>query len=256
MPFITLSNLKRFLANLLSKNLVFTKSLSIATDLTKDENGSTRIGSYWIINGQIQAPLLIIGNYAGDHGVFYRGDEVVTKRNTYSKSETYTKKEVDNAIKNSQTDVSKWKEAYNALKVRSYPTQFDNDELTALTSKPMNLRGTAEISLSQPYTSFDGLLFEVTDGGEIEGEHFGLTHIYISTAELVARVERIAAIFDETRPSGVSPSIELFCNGQRFLYVSVDMNESTGTLGKTQWDVSEGQGTIERIYGVRFKQIE
>lgn len=98
MPFITLSNLKRFLANLLSQNLVFTKSLSIATDLTKDPNGSTRIGSYWIRNGQIQAPLLVIGNYQGDHGVFYYGYEVATKRNTYSKSETYTQAEVDNKI--------------------------------------------------------------------------------------------------------------------------------------------------------------
>lgn len=111
MPFITLSNLKRFLANLLSQNLVFTKSLSIATDLTQDPNGSTRIGSYWIRNGQIQAPLLVIGNYQGDHGVFYQGYEVVTKRNTYSKSETYTKAEVQNKVRDFWITTDEWQDA-------------------------------------------------------------------------------------------------------------------------------------------------
>lgn len=247
MPFITLSNLKRFLANLLSKNLVFKKSLSIATYMEDDPGGVTKIGSFLPqpSTPALQIPQLLIQNYDIDKGnlggVFYRNQEVATQGY------------VDVTVKN---ETNRWEKAYNALRERSYPTQFDNDELTALTSEPINLRGTAEISLAQPYTRFDGLLFEVTDGGEIEGEHFGLTRIYISTAELYARVQRIAAIFDETRPSGVDSSVELFCNGQRFLYVSVDMNESTGTLGKTQWDVAEGQGTIERIYGVRFKQIE
>lgn len=247
MPFITLSNLKQFFKNLLSKNLVFKKSLTIAPDMYDEPGGVTRIGSFMPRPSEprLQIPQLAIQSYDRDKGnlggVFYRGDEVATKR--YA----------DGAVEN---EANRWKKAYNYLRERSYPTQFDNDELTALTSEPMNLQITTEISLSQPYTSFDGLLFEVTGGGDSNNEHFGLTHIYISTAELVARVERIAAIFDETRPSGVSPSIELFCNGQRFLYVLVGMNESTGTLGETQWDVIEGQGIIERIYGVRFKQIE
>lgn len=247
MPFITLSNLKRFLANLLSKNLVFKKSLTIAPDMYDEPGGVTRIGSFMPRPSEprLQIPQLAIQSYDRDKGdlggVFYRNQEVATK--------IY----VNNTVEN---ETNSWKKAYNALRKRSYPTQFDNDELTALTSEPMNLNITTEISLSQPYTSFDGLLFEVTGGEDSNNEHSGLTHIYISTAELVARVERIAAIFDETRPSGVSPSIELFCNGQRFLYVLVDMNGSTGTLGKTQWDVIEGQGIINRIYGVRFKQIE
>lgn len=247
MPFITLSNLKRFLANLLSKNLVFKKSLIIAPNMYDEPGGITKIGSFLPRSSSpsFQIPQLVIKNYDRDKGdlggVFYRGNEVATER--YA----------DGAVEN---EANRRKKAYNYLRERSYPTQFDNDELTALTSEPMNLQITTEISLSQPCTSFAGLLFEVTDGGDSNNEHFGLTHIYISTAELIARAQRIAAIFDETHPSGVTPSIELFCNGREFLYIEVDMNESTGTLGKTQWAVTEGQGTIERIYGVRFKQIE
>lgn len=37
MPFITLNNLTQFFKNLLSKNLVFTKALTIAPDLTKEK---------------------------------------------------------------------------------------------------------------------------------------------------------------------------------------------------------------------------
>lgn len=246
MPFITLSNLKRFLANLLSKNLVFKKSLIIAPNMYDEPGGITKIGSFLPrpSSPSFQIPQLMIQNYRDREdlgGVFYRGNEIATKR--YA----------DGAVEN---EANRWKKAYNYLRERSYPTQFDNDELTALTSEPMNLKITTEISLSQPYTSFAGLLFEVTDGGDSNNEHFGLTHIYISTAELIARVQRIAAIFDETHPGGVPPSIELFCNGREFLYIEADMNESPGTLGKTPWAVTEGQGTIERIYGVRFKQIE
>lgn len=247
MPFITLSNLKRFLANLLSKNLVFKKSLIIAPNMYDEPGGITKIGSFTPrpSSPSLQIPQLAIQSCNHDKGdlggVFYRGDEIATKR--------YADAAVGNETK-------RWKKAYNYLRERSYPTQFDNDELTALTSEPMNLQITTEISLSQPYTSFAGLLFEVTGGGDSNNEHFGLTHIYISTAELIARVQRIAAIFDETHPGGVPPSIELFCNGREFLYIEVDTNESTGTLGETPWAVTEGQGTIERIYGVRFKQIE
>lgn len=78
MPFITLSNLRQFFKNLLSKNLVFTKALTIAPDLTK-EKGVTKIGSYWASDGQIQQPLLAINNDETSGGVFYRGKEVATK---------------------------------------------------------------------------------------------------------------------------------------------------------------------------------
>lgn len=97
MPFITLSNLKQFLANLLSQNLVFAKALSIATDLNK-ETGVTKIGSYWIREGQIQQPLLKIDNNETSGGVFYRGKEIATKPYYYTKTETYTKDEVDNKL--------------------------------------------------------------------------------------------------------------------------------------------------------------
>lgn len=78
MPFITLNNLTQFFKNLLSKNLVFTKALTIAPDLTK-EKGVTKIGSYWALDGQIQQPLLAINNDETSGGVFYRGKEVATK---------------------------------------------------------------------------------------------------------------------------------------------------------------------------------
>lgn len=277
MSWITLDNLKRFWKGLRTNPITFTgeidlqnttryKGNEIATkadveagepDLTpymkKTADSNLGMGEYSInfpwatISSTMfnSAPMLIIKQTG--RGVNVNGNLLI--KGAHVATEDY----VDIATAN----VAKWKEAYNALKVRSYPTQFDNDELTALTSEPINLASnTTGISLAQPYTIFDGLLFEVTDGGEMGGEHFGLTHIYISTAELNTRVQRIVEIFNKTNPSDVPLGVELFCNGQRFLYVFVGMNGSIGTLGETQWSVAEGQGIIERIYGVRFKQIK
>lgn len=95
--FVSSDTLKQFWANLLSQNLVFAKALSIATDLSK-ETGVTKIGSYWICKGQIQQPLLKIDNNETSGGVFYRGEEIATKPYYYTKTETYTKKEVDNKL--------------------------------------------------------------------------------------------------------------------------------------------------------------
>lgn len=105
MPFITLSNLTQFFKNLLSKNLVFTKALTIAPDLTKEE-GVTKIGSYWASDGQIQQPLLTIDNNDASGGVFYRGEEVATKPHYYTKSETYTKEELGNEFTTASLTVS------------------------------------------------------------------------------------------------------------------------------------------------------
>ena len=100
MPFITLSNLRQFFKNLLSKNLVFTKALTIAPDLTK-EKGVTKIGSYWASDGQIQQPLLAINNDETSGGVFYRGKEVATKDDITAGGGNVT---VDDALSNTSTN--------------------------------------------------------------------------------------------------------------------------------------------------------
>lgn len=76
-------------------------------------------------------------------------------------------------------EVQKWKNAYNNLRKRSCPVEFDEDELTLLAS---NLpTKTSPLNLSKPYTDFDGLYI-------IYGESDGVTSEYIATKQIQERI--------------------------------------------------------------------
>lgn len=76
-------------------------------------------------------------------------------------------------------EVQKWKDAYNNLRKRSYPIEFDEDELTLLASD--FLPNKSPLKLSQPYTDFDGLYI-------IYGESDGVTSEYIATKQIQERI--------------------------------------------------------------------
>lgn len=76
-------------------------------------------------------------------------------------------------------EVQKWKDAYNNLRKRSCPVEFDEDELTLLAS---NLpTQTSPLNLSKPYTDFDGLYI-------IYGDADGVTSEYIATKQIQERI--------------------------------------------------------------------
>ena len=76
-------------------------------------------------------------------------------------------------------EVQKWKDAYNNLRKRSCPVEFDEDELTLLASNfPTQ---TSPLNLSKPYTDFDGLYI-------IYGESDGVTSEYIATKQIQERI--------------------------------------------------------------------
>lgn len=79
----------------------------------------------------------------------------------------------------STDEAQKWKKAYNNLRKRSCPVEFDEDELTLLAS---NLpTQTSPLNLSKPYTDFDGLYI-------IYGESDGVTSEYIATKQIQERI--------------------------------------------------------------------
>lgn len=130
-------------------------------------------------------------------------------------------------------EAKKWKDAYNALRKRSYPTAFDDDELTVLMDTPAD-RG--DIILSQPYTDFDGLLIDYTyDSGS------RYVRDYISSAEITHRKEECIKI-------GGS-KFALF-NGN--FYWSILVNDE---FSPTCFPEDTDNCMIQRIYGVKFKEI-
>lgn len=130
-------------------------------------------------------------------------------------------------------DAQKWKDAYNSLRKRSYPTAFDDDELTVLMDTPMD-RG--DIILSQPYTDFDGLLIAYTyDSGD------RYVRDYISSAEITHRKEECIKI-------GGS-KFALF-NGN--FYWAILVNDK---FSPTCFPEDTDNCRIQRIYGVKFKEI-
>ena len=129
----------------------------------------------------------------------------------------------------STDEAKKWKNAYNNLRKRSSPIEFDEDELTLLASDfPPNK---SPLNLSQPYTDFDGLYL-------IHGESNSVSSEYISTKQIQNRLNfgkpywflgnGIGAMFTRASVSGTTPtSIVINFNNQTF------------------W----------RVYGVKFKEI-
>lgn len=172
-----------------------------------------------------------------------------TEAAKWNPSSYYTKSEVDEKIptKTSQltndsdftntssleAEVTKWKNAYNDLRRRSVPAVFDNDELTILMDTP---NSGADITLSQPYTNFDGLLIEgvYNSGGEY------LSSEYISSKELTRRKERC-----EERTRGLFA----LCSSHYYWWLTHIGFSSTLLPYKS------GNFTIIRIYGVKVKEM-
>lgn len=132
-------------------------------------------------------------------------------------------------------EAQKWKDAYNNLRKRSTPTAFDDDELTVLMNTPI---GKGTITLSQPYTDFDGLLIDFSDD-----EGALLNSKYISTAELNRRIARAKDI-------GIF-SIFLL---SEYYYWSIWITERSG-FSTTTFPNRGENCQIKCIYGVKLKEI-
>lgn len=223
MPFITLSNLTQFFKNLLSKNLVFKKALTIAPNMYDEPGGITKIGSFLPrpSSPNFQIPQLSIQNYDKDKGnlggVFYRGDEIATKR--YA----------DAAVGN---ETNRWKEAYNTLRKRSYPTAFDNDELTDLAVVNLN---SGAVTLPTSYTSFDGLLFYV-----ILNDTNCLDTIYVSSADI-----------SNKRSTAERLSCDSFFLFSQYTYLACRLD---GFM-ETGFGIAGTNCGYIHVYGIKFKEI-
>ncbi len=146
------------------------------------------------------------------------------------------KEYVDTKVSN---DESKWKKAYNALRKRSYPIDFDNDELTIL----LNTEATSgTLTLSQPYTDFDGLLIEFADNDE---NAFNLQ--YISTVELNYKIARSIDIKGGEKTATIS-----FISGEQYWRIWCGKSRGFTTTTFPCWTEN---CNIFRIYGVKFKEI-
>ena len=144
---------------------------------------------------------------------------------------------VSKDISNLSSEAAKWRKAYNDLRKRSYPTQFDDDELTVLMDTPIRK---GAITLSQPYTDFDGLLIENTND-----DRYKLNRTFISTAEFNARMQRAK----EIKPTAAT--MNLLTNAWEW---DIWVLESEG-FTSTYFPNYTENCVIERIYGVKFKDI-
>ena len=162
--------------------------------------------------------------------------ELIT-RPKLNKALTPIKTSLSTTISNLSSEAAKWRKAYNDLRKRSYPTQFDDDELTVLMDTPIEK---GAITLSQPYTDFDGLLIENTND-----DRYKLNRTFISTAEFNARMQRAK----EIKPTAAT--MNLLTNAWEW---DIWVLESEG-FTSTYFPNYTENCVIERIYGVKFKDI-
>ena len=142
----------------------------------------------------------------------------------------------------SANEAKKWKNAYNALRKQSTPAVFDDDELTVLIDTPI---GTGSITLPQPYTNFDGLLFDIASD-----TYDRLESAYISTTEINRRRKRAIEIGH--------PTFHLFSSQYWWAIDGTDASGFSTTVFPLAPSVNGIYGencTIMRIYGVKFKEI-
>lgn len=142
----------------------------------------------------------------------------------------------------STNEAKKWKNAYNALRKQSTPAVFDDDELTVLIDTPI---GTGSITLPQPYTNFDGLLFDIASD-----TYDRLESAYISTTEINRRRKRAIEIGH--------PTFHLFSSQYWWAIDGTDASGFSTTVFPLAPPLKEIYGencTIMRIYGVKFKEI-
>lgn len=136
-----------------------------------------------------------------------------------------------------EAEAKKWKAAYNTLKKRSTPAVFDDAELTLLMNTPM---GSGNITLLHPYTDFDGLLFEYTNDSSD-----AFTRQYISTTEIQYRVARSIDLRGERATIALVSS-------DLYWYIWASKSKGFTTTTFPGWT---DNGIIQRIYGVKFKEI-
>lgn len=153
----------------------------------------------------------------------------------YVDSQIVVTKEYVNSQNNEEA--KKWKDAYNNLRKRSYPTQFDDDELTVIMNTSI---GSGTITLSKPYTDFDGLLFIVADDNGHRWQR-----IYISTATLQEQIK------DCQNDSAGHHSVCLF-NQYYYWWIFVD---EAHKFSPTSFPEDTDNCWIYKIYGVKFKKI-
>lgn len=138
-----------------------------------------------------------------------------------------------------EAEAKKWKDAYNNLRKRSYPTEFDDDELTLLMDTHL---ATGTITLSQPYTDFEGLYIEYTDDNLN-----AFNTKYISTAELNYRIAKSIAL-----KGGESSATISLISGEQYWRIWCGKSRGFTT---TTFPVWSENCIILRIYGVKFKEI-
>lgn len=136
-----------------------------------------------------------------------------------------------------EEEAKKWKNAYNSLRKRSYPTAFDEDELTIILA---DKQGSGDIKLSQPYTDFDGLLIEYSDD-----DNNDVRRKYISVAELNERMKRASILQN-------NPTISLF-NDQQYWFILTSKSKGFTTTYFPLW---KENALLLKIYGVKFKEIK
>lgn len=134
----------------------------------------------------------------------------------------------------STDEAKKWKNAYNNLRKRSYPTEFDDDELTPLISAPITY---GNITLLHPYTDFDGLLIDIT--GE---DNMWLLEKYISSAEITRRKEEAQKVGGK--------NFMLLSSHFKVVLIIPDFSPTVFPVVN-----DEHRGKIQQIYGVKFKEI-
>ena len=142
----------------------------------------------------------------------------------------------------STDEAKKWKNAYNALRKRSTPAVFDDDELTIIMNAT---HGTGTIQLSRPYTDFDGLLFDIASDTYDRFES-----AYISTTEINRRRKRAIEIGH--------PTFFLFSSQYWWAIDGTDASGFSTTvfpLAPAMKDIYGENCIIMRIYGVKFKEI-
>lgn len=132
----------------------------------------------------------------------------------------------------STDEAQKWKKAYNNLRKRSSPIEFDEDELTLLASDfPPNK---SPLKLSQPYTGFDGLY--IVYG---EATRDSVLSEYIAKEQLEERIH-----FGKT--------YWFLIHGVGSIYIKCDSGDITTP---TSIAIAYSNVYIYRIYGVKFKEI-
>lgn len=137
----------------------------------------------------------------------------------------------------STDEAKKWKNAYNNLRKRSYPTVFDDDELTLLLSDVQSIK--YDGTLPQPYTDFDGLFIRW-----LSNDRSQWSSHYVSRWELDDFLNKGGKLPGSTTPS----NFNLTGNESAHFLITPE-----STPSKFVW---AGENSDIYVYGVKFKEIK